>query len=80
MSDIGNKERAAWAMEALKRFDEVCPCGLSDDPEDVESACADLIADIFHLLDSVWDGEGPEPDSVVRTAMGHYSRECEEEE
>ena len=66
-------------MEALKRFDEVCPCGLSDDPEDVESVCGDLIANIFHLLDSIWDGEGSEPDSVVRKAMLHYNRESEEE-
>jgi len=73
MSVLSNKERAGWAMEALKRFDEVCPCGLDEDG--VKTASVDLMANIFHLLARA----GHEPRASVERAMGHYRNELEEE-
>ena len=74
MSDLSNKDRASWAMEALKRFDEICPCDLNEDA--VETASADLMANIFHLLAQ----SGHEPWDSVERAMGHYRNEIEEDD
>jgi len=73
MSVIDNKFRAQWAMETLRRFDEICPSGLEDD--DFETASVDLMVNIFHLLGQ----SGLDPWETIRRAMEHYLNELDEE-
>ena len=72
---VTNKTRATWVMEALKRFNEVSPCGMSWDREGVEILAGDLMADIYHLLAQ----EGIDPWSVVERAEGHFNTERDDE-
>jgi hypothetical protein len=71
-----NKDKAEWAMGALRRFNELCPGDLSDDPADIRMVAGDLIADIFHLLQS----KKISPASVVSEAATYYEYEKGEEE
>jgi len=47
--DPNNDDRAVWAFRAVMRFREVCQGTPLDEPEGIEEAIGDLIADLLHL-------------------------------
>ena len=73
-----NNLRAFWALEAVVRFVALCPVGgdVVNDVADLEDASADLICDIFHLMDF----KELDYEEVLDRALCLYRAEKEEAE
>jgi hypothetical protein len=78
MSELTNEQRADAAYKALQVFlRKMFYCNEPDklDPEDLEDAISDLIADLFHLAHQ----KGFDIDSISRQAEGNFREELDEE-
>lgn len=67
-----NSDRAKWAKAAVQTFADVT--GL-DTASELETAIADLLADLAHLCDA----EGLSLFSLLESATRHYAAECDDE-
>jgi hypothetical protein len=73
-----NRERAAWAKQALAVFTARTYAGDHPgtmDRGDLESAIGDLITDLLHFARET----GFDPDEIFRRALDHFALEQREE-
>lgn len=66
-----NADRAEWARAAVETFRDVCHGSPLDEPEGIEEAIGDLIADLLHLARA----HNIDPSIMVNRGMLHFEAE-----
>jgi hypothetical protein len=71
---ITNRQRAKWALEALRTHYSIREGRVSGEEilEDLETNAVDLVSDLFHLLNQ----NKISPNKVVASAGMHYNAEA----